>query len=578
MTGTFSNGEFYKSDWEGGNFRNGKFYYSKWYKGNFYNGKIGDKTIQSSDTHYYNGNIYYAIVDNSTLLAVDTSLYGLSNSTINWYNGVFNDGVFGSDIIQSTASHAATWWKGIFNGGEFRTNAKWKDGTFNNGKFISKYGWENSTSTLSSDYGWEKGIFNGGEFGVGGLYFSNYKDFYDQGNSTWYTGEFNGGVFKGRVWNNGIFIAGSFEGSATLSVVAAVGTTSSTADIVSHSFRESGILLPTYPVADGTNQISYVTSDRVWYLGKLWSCATSSITTATPSALYYFNEIDLDQYLSKYYGLWRNGLFTNIKDKFIVDEKIFTPLVRRNQLSRAQVIKPSRISNTVWQNGVFSNNSGEMINTVWWNGIFENGSFKSSSFNPYVRRNSTSKTFNLNDSTCYWENGQLVDSDFYISKWKQGNFISGTGYGMIFQNGISSYMNAYNVFWENGTWRNGNWYGSNFEFAGNGEVADDFTKQILFRGMSWSGTSSTHAWNIFIEQNVSSKTTIAGESASSVLAINQSFVPEIFLPFKPGGAGGIGLYVYEGGNSSGGKLPPVEDNELPPTYSEDNELPPTYDN
>ena len=182
----------------------------------------------------------------------------------------------------------------------------------------------------------------------------------------------------------------------------------------------------------------------------------------------------------------------------------------------ASRIRQSKISNAVWQSGTFSHASGEMFNTVWWDGTFDNGNFRSSSFNPYVRRNSTSKTFNINDNTCYWENGQLNDSDFYISKWKQGSFVSGTGYGMIFQNGVASYMNAYNVFWENGTWRNGNWYGSNFDLSSGGIVTDDYTRQILFRGMSWSATSSTHVWNIFIEQNTTDSITIAGETASTV--------------------------------------------------------------
>jgi len=56
-------------------------------------------------------------------------------------------------------------------------------------------------------------------------------------------------------------------------------------------------------------------------------------------------------------------------------------------------------------------------------------------------------------------------------------------------------MNAFNIFWENGLWRNGNWYGSSFEF--DGSVRDDYTLQILSRGMSWSGTSDCHIWNMF---------------------------------------------------------------------------------
>jgi energy-converting hydrogenase Eha subunit B len=34
-------------------------------------------------------------------------------------------------------------------------------------------------------------------------------------NSTWKYGNFNGGRFQGRVWENGLFSAGEFIGSAT---------------------------------------------------------------------------------------------------------------------------------------------------------------------------------------------------------------------------------------------------------------------------------------------------------------------------------------------------------------------------
>jgi hypothetical protein len=103
-------------------------------------------------------------------------------------------------------------------------------------------------------------------------------------------------------------------------------------------------------------------------------------------------------------------------------------------------------------------------------------------------------SFNLTDD-CIWKNGIFDNGEFHISKWENGSFIIGTGYGMIWKNGISNYMNAINIFWENGTWRNGNWYGSPIEF--DGDVDNDFYKQLLFRGMNWSGTSSCHLWNVF---------------------------------------------------------------------------------
>ena len=426
QNGIFNNGEFYKSDWENGIFNNGEFYYSKWYSGIFNDGQLGRETVEITNTKFYNGLINFATVENATLYSIDTSFLEQTNNNIDWKDGVFNSGLFGSDLSQN-ATHTATWSSGIFNGGQFVTNAKWLDGTFNGGKFLSGYGWTQSDSTLSVDYTWENGIFNGGEFGNAET----------ATNSTWYTGEFNGGEFKGRVWNNGIFLFGDFKGSATVSSIG--GETSSNA------------------------------SDFV------------------------------DSFNTDYYGLWRDGLVSNTKDKFIKDKKIFFKRIRK--INEKLDLRKAVLSNALWINGTFSHPSGEMNNCVWLNGKFEKGDFKFSSFNPYVKRNgSPTQSFNLTD-TCYWENGKFEGGDFYISTWENGVFELGNGYGMIWKNGITNYMNAFNICWEDGLWRNGNWYGSSFKLSGDGEVIDDYTRQILFNVMNnCTGTSSCHVWNIFIEE------------------------------------------------------------------------------
>jgi hypothetical protein len=455
--GEFIDGQFFKSDWESGTFSNGNFYYSKWYDGTIINGNIGSDEISTVDTHFYNGTVSYATVKNATLYSIDTSFGKTQSQNINWLNGIFINGLFGSDITQSV-NHSATWYNGIFNGGQFITNGKWKNGTFNGGKFISAYGWSQSESLSVIDYGWENGKFNGGEFGnANGLT-----------NSTWYTGEFNDGVFKGRVWNDGVFLYGEFQGS-------------------------------------GGNPVSGLTSGNA--------------------------NIFVDSYTNSYWGKWRNGLFTNTKDKFVKDQKFFTKSVKA--MSLESISKPARLGkfkNALWQNGTFSHPSGEMINSVWLDGAFERGKFNSSSFNPYVKRNgSATQSFNLNDSTCYWENGDLENSDFYISRWKNGNFIIGTGIGMIWENGTSNYMNAFNIFWEGGVWRNGNWYGSSFEF--DGVIDNDYTLQILYRGMSWSGTTSTHIWNIFEIPTSETNIIIATASNLGSTWVSSSFDPFVVLDF-----------------------------------------------
>jgi hypothetical protein len=441
--------EFSKSDWENGVFNSGDFYDSKWYSGTFSTGIIGNSSISVEDTYMYSGVFLNPVVNNATLFAIDTSYYGLSNSTINWQNGNFNSGVFGSDIIQTTASNTAIWYNGKFNGGQFISNARWKNGSFNGGKFISGYGWTMSNSASQSQYTWEDGEFNDGEFGTAdGLT-----------NSTWYTGEFSNGSFKGRVWNDGIFKYGEFVGSSTYSAFG--GTSSGNANNFVDSFSQS------------------------------------------------------------YYGLWRNGILTEIKDKFIKDKKTVTEIERSSIREYRISSNKASIKNAIWMSGTFSHLSGEMNNCVWLDGTFQNGTFNNSSFNPYVKRNgSLTQSFNLDDS-CVWENGNFKGGDFHISVWKNGLFDIGDAYGMIWKNGTSNYMNAFNIFWENGLWKNGNWYGSSFEF--NGEVTNDFDKQIMFRGMSWSGTASAHIWNIF--DNTFLKPTLYSTALSSTPISDSSLNP-----------------------------------------------------
>ena len=435
--GNFINGEFYKSDWENGTFSGGRFWNSKWYNGLFKNGIIGSNQVSTLDTRFYNGTVSYAVVENAALYAEDTSMDKNINANLVWNDGYFNDGIFGSNISQ-TASNSAIWNNGTFNGGQFINNGRWKKGTFNNGLFVSGYGWTQSSSLIQSDYGWESGKFNNGKFGnANGLT-----------NSTWYTGEFHGGVFRGRVWNDGIFLQGELQGSGGSTI--------------------------------------------------------GGLTCGSASAF-------VDSFSYSYWGLWRSGIFTDVKDKFINNQPMYTVATRaRYERPRGLIAK---FKNGLWLGGTFSHPSGEMSTSVWLDGAFERGKFIGSSFNPYVKRNgSTQSSFNINDNTCYWENGDFESSDFYISRWKNGNFNLGTATGMIWENGVSKYMNAFNVFWEKGLWRNGNWYGSSFEF--NGSVDSDYVKQILFRGMSWSGTSSTHIWNIFLNTE-EKETQILSASAST---------------------------------------------------------------
>lgn len=352
-----------------------------------------------------------------------------------------------TSYIIKTFKNDAVWYNGIFNGGQFVDLGVWKNGKFNGGKFISTYGHEKSGNYLYPsdnviDYSWQAGEFNGGEFGNESLL----------SNSTWFNGEFNGGVFKGKLWNNGIFAYGEFKGGASLPAVGG-GIKSVNAQAFVETFK------------------------------------------------------------GDYYGVWRGGIVSDKKDNFVTDKKIFTPLERATK--SVKLGNTAKFSNILWMSGTFDHPSGEMKNSVWMNGLFKMGTFKSSAFNPYVKRKSDIQEF-VKDDSCIWENGKFVDSEFHMSKWKYGQFISGTAVGMIWKNGISNYMNAYNIFWENGVWRNGNWFGSQFEYRG--KVEDGFAKEILNRGIEWSGTSSCHIWNIFETDADTTKNMVTSEITKNAVA------------------------------------------------------------
>ena len=710
--GKFSGGQFYKSDWENGVMNNGLFFYSKFYAGTINGGKVGTKQVAAANTKIYNGLINYTTVDNANVYSEDTSYTGLSSSSIVWINGIFNNGIFGSnndDVLGTTFSsipYTATLSSlpiadykitistlnvidtnpilGDFeidlnltikhtylgdliinlmspNGriinikkryscgsndnlistiftsdsnkpaieigtppytGEFKFDAlanhgvyydlnnrllpniaynsteniipgvidyrsfppatvyesdryliiatasdpNWVAGTtnpwdaFRAGSIVERstssdptYMWElytpksndkvfvkNKSEYLkfivsSSFRGWTKSYHSNAtkiseflntdktvtgtwtlmvmdcaaidsgtveDFTLTFNYKTNYiiKSF--KNDAVWHDGIFNGGQFIDLgVWKNGKFNGGKF--------------------ISTYGYKKSGsYLLPNENVLDyswhagefngGEFGNESLLSNSTWFdgvfndgvfKGKLWNNGVftygefkgGSSVPAIGNGIKSANaQTFIDSFKTEYYGVWRKGVVSDKKDNFVTDKKLFTVPVRA--MAPVKLGKTAKFTNMLWLSGTFNHPSGEMINSVWMNGLFKMGSFKLSAFNPYVTRKSDRPEF-IKDDSCIWENGKLIDSEFHMSKWKYGQFISGTAVGMIWQNGISNYMNAYNIFWENGVWRNGNWYGSNFEYRG--RVDDGFSKEILNRGIEWSGTSSCHIWNLF---------------------------------------------------------------------------------
>lgn len=464
QNGKFNAGEFVKSDWENGEFNGGVFYNSKWYGGTMNGGILGDINTPTADTIFYNGTINYTTVENATVYSKNVNYYP-AVATVNWNGGIFNSGVFGSDI-----NATAVWNNGQFNSGQFISMAVWKNGEFNGGQFKSGYGWQTSGAytkgTPQSYYTWQDGVFNGGDFGNAST----------GTNSTWYQGEFNGGTFKGRVWNFGIFTAGDFFGSGA---VATGGDKSSNANT---------------------------------FVGG---------------------------YTNSFYGLWRNGLVTDKNDIFMKDRKMYTtPKRNADTVSKRTDVK---FTNMLWLGGDFGHKSGELLNSVWLGGRFLEGRFKSSSFNPYAKRfGESSNSFNTLDSNCLWDNGTFEDGEFYYSHWYGGDFISGTAYGMIWEDGTARYMNANNIFWKGGTWKNGTWNGSAFDY--DGTVSDEFTKAILRRindkvaPLDSASKDYYHIWNIFediLEKNMQLLRATASLPISNILSPTPNTVTNLDVLMPP---------------------------------------------
>lgn len=487
--------------WESGLFNGGEFYNSIWYTGTATGGKLyksdimaitgdttlrnvtlGDKSIDTYDTlvftkfdpfidpQYYleeNYASYSVILEDSI---IDNAFIGGGTFLT---NNVFNDGViYGiafEPVLPSFTNlyRAPVWNSGTFNNGQFIGSSIWVDGTFNNGVFNSfgnfLYGSlpSSNKSGFSNDvenYTWRGGVFNGGIFGE-----SDFKSplFSLDIKASWYDGTFTGGKFKGRVWRDGLFIGGEFEGFTTHSAI-------NEADLFMYDYQPG---------------------------------VSNSI-----------------------YGVWLNGTVTeSIK-------RVSTKNVSNDfEIERIQNLKrdPIKFKNMLWVDGTVNSSNAYFENSIWLSGDFKEGNFSNSNFNPYVRRwdflnNTTSITysysFDLTDN-CVWNGGVLNNSQFWISDWNSGTFKYGTMSGGRFNKGVSNYMNAVNVIWEDGRWRNGNWYGSEFIFStpttnlgmpsiqnsyapynfvnGNWGLTSGAIKDIMTHQAIRNEESSYHIWNVF---------------------------------------------------------------------------------
>ena len=329
LDGIFEDGIFELSHFENGLFEDGQFYNSTFLDGIATGGIFGRTKLNYRNTRVGSGTFSNLIVNNANFSAENPTGQLASTFSINWLDGVFNNGSFGVRVESASYSiegleyrFNSYWNTGLFNNGTFQDIAIWRDGTFNNGKFISYYGYPFIITTQyptssSQSFAWQGGKFNNGEFG-------NAKT---GTNSTWYNGEFNGGVFTGRYWNGGIFTKGSFIGSGT-------GSTSlSNVSNFASNFSES------------------------------------------------------------YYGLWNNGIVNESVDKLFKDRKIIQQAIRRVDKKTKSITANFKnilwrdgtfshgdgvMNNSIWTGGVFEN--GQFVNSSFnpYLNYLVNGDFKSS--------------------------------------------------------------------------------------------------------------------------------------------------------------------------------------------------------
>ena len=340
----------------------------------------------------------------------------LDDST-NTRNPLYNSKVLGAKIFVQDSGNEY-----VYDGGQYVTASNFLGMTISN-----------TSLTYSTTYAWRGGVFNNGEFGG--------KQNYDNSNPSWEDGIFNGGKFFGKVWKDGTFVRGDFEG------------TGNSQD--STSFEN---------IYEGYNPQATIEK----YLTNFYNYPIG--TTQSASQLKYRNVLDN----WGWYGLWLDGrAVSNINEldsnSSRADENTLVEYFKRDKFKRVK--PPTSIFNKMlWVDGDFSNSDANFNESVWLGGSYNKGKFNDSMFNPYVQRwdfetgdlTSLKFTFELDTNLCEWNNGTFNSGVFYYSDWNTGTFEHGTMVGGLFKKGIANYMSAFSTIWESGRFRNGNWYGSNF--------------------------------------------------------------------------------------------------------------------
>lgn len=472
------------SIWRSGTFSSGILNDIHWYDGYFDGGifQNSKSLTQSVDYSYIleskswdNGTFNKGTMNNSLWFNGTFSNGKIYNS--DWWGGNFLNGYFGDSYYQSSSSRfmGGTFTNGVVINSTFNPligNIDWVDGRFDSGLF--------SNPTSSNKITWYDGTFNSGEF---------------SGVSKWVNGDFNGGnflsTFGTNYWISGTGASYSWEGGK-----------------FNGGIFGSGLLVDNNPTWYNGEFNGGVFQGKVWNYGILHS--GNFYGSSTYSARYNENQFVSSIYgTTSFYGLWRNGWVSDDKSSVLTEEEVYTKGERNYGFRK----KPSVVNfkNAIWETGTFSHKGAYFDNSIWLSGSWDNGTFKRSSFNPYVERNGMSASFDL---TTKWNNGTFESGNFWLSEWETGTWKTGTMSGGKFKGGTWLYGDAINTIWLNGTWRNGNWYGS--PYNGNlligsvsGIIATGSTHDILVNNMQYYntlgynvfGTAGVHMWNAFSASN-----------------------------------------------------------------------------
>ena len=427
LNGIFNNGYFYNSAWLSGIFNNGKLYNSDWYAGTWNYGVLGDKNIPTTNTTLGSYMSISGVTGGTQSIwndgIVDNAQVG-GDGIVYWYGGNFNNGIFTSNGTTPSVNESI-WYGGNFNGGNFTKLARWKNGTFNKGKFASIYGWTMSTSTYSTDYSWENGIFKGGQFGN-----ADYTN-----NSTWYYGEFDGGIFQAKVWNDGVFQNGNFNGGATYS-----------ASADESSFTES------------FTQSYY----GLWRNGWLVDVKHKAILDQLLPTNNLRNSQKLPDNLAVLQNiLWLNGTFDH---------------------------SSGTLKNSAWLNGTFSNGQftggvfNPYVNRSWWN----------NSYKPQP-------AFNFNLDQCLWLNGKFDGlfyiSDWHDGTFLSGTMSGARFMNGIWNYGYARNIYFESGTWNNGIW-DGDPFDYN-NLLPNNDMVYSKDRDIILRNSNILNNGLVHISNAF---------------------------------------------------------------------------------